>query len=575
MSYQGTNPTTESTSYKDIGAATSATIPTGFQAIIVRNSRFYFKNAAGLEQPIAGTLFNLRGDKPSTVWSQLLWPMNKYPNSANVMSVASDGYNYVLVSFFQGCSRSTDGQRWTSIGNPIASPQGVAGIAGKILMCSTSQVVQSTDGGVTWSSPATMPFQQTPKIKNLNGVWFTYGESGVHRSVDGVNWTNVANGKPPLFDMDFGNGVYTAVGGVDNSITFIMTSPDGITWTNRTATGTGRILRSVIYGMSGGRWLAMGDNGTGQFSTDNGVTWTLSSGVGNTNPYYLLYSIGNIVYAVDKYGTIRQTSDGNSFSSANSVYGPVFSTNEITYAGRMLDRNWISDSNSAAGQNLYLSPVGPGYSSSADRFTGIGGFGTGEVAGYCSGTAGTSFDLSMILAQNGHLLRCLAEKKYVDQVMNSNNYSNSLLFTQSNSSSVVLGSFVNIIGQSLGVGLYRVQGTVVYEMVTTTPATNISFYAALGQSTWVTGTTGASFRNGENMTEVPFSVASSSFPARISVSTPVIYVYSNASNVLTIRLPNGDAVTTTAVLSIVSRIDGTGGVLTSCTRRGFISVQKI
>ena len=74
-----------------------------------------------------------------------------------------------------------------------------------------------------------------------------------------------------LRDVLWNNSQFMAVG--DNGR--IITSPDGITWTERTS-GTVEHLNGLNY-VSGTIWIVVGDNNTILKSIDNGVTWESSS----------------------------------------------------------------------------------------------------------------------------------------------------------------------------------------------------------------------------------------------------------------------------------------------------------
>jgi hypothetical protein len=74
-----------------------------------------------------------------------------------------------------------------------------------------------------------------------------------------------------LRDVLWANSQFMAVGDLGR----ITTSPDGITWTDRTS-GTTEKLNGVNY-VSGNTWVVVGDNNTILKSIDNGVTWESSS----------------------------------------------------------------------------------------------------------------------------------------------------------------------------------------------------------------------------------------------------------------------------------------------------------
>ena len=96
-------------------------------------------------------------------------------------------------------------------------------------------------------------------------------------SQDGITWTGYAAAAAnQWWDVCYGNGRFVAVAqsGAGNRV---MTSPDGKTWTIRTSAANYPWTK-VVYG--NGIFVATaGSGGVGSFamySTDNGVTWTLS-----------------------------------------------------------------------------------------------------------------------------------------------------------------------------------------------------------------------------------------------------------------------------------------------------------
>jgi hypothetical protein len=96
----------------------------------------------------------------------------------------------------------------------------------------TSQI--STDNGNTWTNGITA-FVGSKAITFGNGLWvairnggfFTTNET-VMTSPDGINWTIRTAIGATWNDVHYANGLFVAVG---NSV--IMTSSDGITWTQR------------------------------------------------------------------------------------------------------------------------------------------------------------------------------------------------------------------------------------------------------------------------------------------------------------------------------------------------------
>ncbi|MGV6394503.1 hypothetical protein ACTUVN_004467 [Pseudomonas caspiana] len=101
---------------------------------------------------------------------------------------------------------------------------------------------------------------------------------------------------PNLNNAAYGNGIYVCIG--SNGF---VSSPDGVTWTNR-AFGTGNSWFSVIF--AAGIFVAFMNN-SAQFATSpDGINWTLRAGVAALN--WAVYANGQFV-AVG-YGTAAATS---------------------------------------------------------------------------------------------------------------------------------------------------------------------------------------------------------------------------------------------------------------------------
>jgi hypothetical protein len=154
----------------------------------------------------------------------------------------------------------------------------------------TSQDANTRGGFVCYPELGTVPFGQAwsynaiggaPDLKDVSygaGVFVAVGLGGaIYSSPDAVTWTlrtppNAAN----YTDIAYANGRFVVVGttvvGVTQPVAY---SDDGITWTLPstpfTATRTG-----IAYG--DGKWVAVGSQAV-SISTDNGVTWTSTTGI--------------------------------------------------------------------------------------------------------------------------------------------------------------------------------------------------------------------------------------------------------------------------------------------------------
>ncbi len=112
----------------------------------------------------------------------------------------------------------------------------------------------------------------------------------------------------------YGAGLFVAVASSNSSGVQIMTSPDGITWTARTAASTA-IGLSIVYG---GSQFVAGSSSTGIQTSPDGITWTLRTGA-ESRCNALAYGGGKYVGVCGLLSsTLQYSADGITWSSAVS-----------------------------------------------------------------------------------------------------------------------------------------------------------------------------------------------------------------------------------------------------------------
>jgi hypothetical protein len=139
------------------------------------------------------------------------------------------------------------------------------------------------------------------------------GDAYIITSPDGITWTeraNAANRNLYAVGWDETNTLATAVGAGGGGNSYILTSPDGVTWTQRTNTAIyNESLSDVIWCDSLSLWVAVGgryDGGIGLtrsaiFTSPDGITWTQRSVVGGDLVAHWLYGVafdGTTIVAV-------------------------------------------------------------------------------------------------------------------------------------------------------------------------------------------------------------------------------------------------------------------------------------
>ena len=191
-------------------------------------------------------------------------------------------------------------------------------------------VAVASSGGIAYSNDGASWSNESLGGDNLQGV--AYGSAGfvavgnngrVLTSTSGQIGTWVDRTPPTaqvLSSIAYSDGLYVAVGGTTASNDLILTSTDGVTWTDRSL-GLADFFRTMIHTENG--FLSVGRSGVRATSPD-GLTWTDASAGGLD---WRAVAFGNSLYIQDDGGGNLHTSattgglpnaTGNVTPSANS-----------------------------------------------------------------------------------------------------------------------------------------------------------------------------------------------------------------------------------------------------------------
>ncbi len=265
---------------------------------------------------------------------------------------------------------STDGGvSWSTSTMTINAQLFAAGntaVVGTLLNTDTTSTTVSTTNGTSWTAGGTFAGTYCPECIASNGVSnFVIGgrtSGGGDFSTDEVRYstnsgTTFNTGTTPVSGkwaaVGFGNSMFMMA---DRANGYIITSPDGVTWTNKTALGVYG-ANAVAYGAS--KWLVgitSGGATTFKYSTDNGATWNTSGAL----PEYA--TVFSLTY-VTGVGFVAGANTGRIFVSVDGI------NNWTKYIGDSTGKSYRALVSTSAGKVV---GVGDGTPTTATIFSPFG-----------------------------------------------------------------------------------------------------------------------------------------------------------------------------------------------------------
>lgn len=149
----------------------------------------------------------------------------------------------------------------------------------------SNRAMTSDDNGTTWTAQTTPTTTGDVSWRGIawgNGMFVAVSDTGtgtrVMTSPDGITWTmRTAAADNSWRRIAFGAGRFVAVA-MTGTANRVMTSDDlGVTWTARDTTGKDNDWRDIAY--AGGLFVVVGATGTGNriMTSPDGITWTLQT----------------------------------------------------------------------------------------------------------------------------------------------------------------------------------------------------------------------------------------------------------------------------------------------------------
>lgn len=188
--------------------------------------------------------------------------------------VASDGEQYLVVGLGTGMNVSHDGSSWgEELWTPAKLPlSDIAYGSGTWVAVGNSGTILVSATGDEWTLADVPTERSLVAVTFAQNQFVAVGEQGtILVSKDGVTWNvQASNTNKTLHDVVFHAGQFVAVGGESMRSAVILSSPDGVSWTDNTVPMQGKLV-SVVAG--DGIWVALGELMEAAISSD-GKTWT-------------------------------------------------------------------------------------------------------------------------------------------------------------------------------------------------------------------------------------------------------------------------------------------------------------
>ena len=217
-----------------------------------------------------------------------------------------------------------------------------------------SGVILTSPDGIMWTQRASGTMNWLKGALWANNQFIVVGANGtVLTSSNGTSWTmQMSPCSCDLAGITYGGqpGVYVAVGGYQAPL--ILTSPDGMMWTNNTPMVTSHMLNAVAW--NGTVFTATGSGGT-ILTSPNGITSWTSQVSGDTA------MLAGIIWADNQYVIVGHEGVG--------IFGPILtSPTGITWTNRtssttqwLYGVTWGNNLFVAVGTNgtIIMSPTAP------------------------------------------------------------------------------------------------------------------------------------------------------------------------------------------------------------------------
>jgi hypothetical protein len=211
------------------------------------------------------------------------WTIRDSGVENNLTNITYQNGKFVVCGY-ECILESQDGIEWSIKygGEEYDSIQSFAHNEDILVGVGSYSAISSPDGN-TWTkresfTDSTGLFRKVIWANNMFIAVGGYTSPKVITSIDGIEWTNQTGvaGDVNLNSIAYGNGLFVAIGDrTSSNIALVITSPDGVTWTQRTTIMAGE-MEDIVY--HNGLFVAVGSLPNSSegviFTSEDGITWT-------------------------------------------------------------------------------------------------------------------------------------------------------------------------------------------------------------------------------------------------------------------------------------------------------------
>ena len=398
-----------STGYFSYSTATQALFGSG-------NSQFLFQNKGDyINYPLVTRFSPFNTTTFGVAWNGTVWVA--CGSGINTIATSTDGISWiprdrgtVITSVAYAAAWSPNLGIWVVVGNSGGG--------------SSANVVATSPDGITWtgvpgyittSSNAPLrkgcwAFNPTGVLGSIYVIGELGGNSRIYTSADGSNWAFRSIPVSTAYNVGWNLSLFVAT----TSNTTVMTSPDAITWTNRSVNPGISATLGISYSPAWGVWIMCGNNqssgnafGAIQYSYD-GINWlNTAMNVANntaglilydvqwnpTNNYFQIVGSNAFIYQISSSATLSNIPQTFPSAVFNNIFQTAWSPTLGLWAGVGSGTFSIASSPDGVnwtGRSTAFTTTGHGVAWNGSYFVAVGQ-GTNTIAISSNGTTWTAY----------------------------------------------------------------------------------------------------------------------------------------------------------------------------------------